>query len=49
VARFYLWVPKTRPATGDLRLYPIGGYGAMDLQNCAIRPNRPVANVLGSS
>jgi hypothetical protein len=29
---------------GDLRLYPSGGPGARDLQNCAIHPNHPVAN-----
>jgi hypothetical protein len=34
---------------GDLRLCQSGGHGVMDLRNCAIHANGPVADALDSS
>jgi hypothetical protein len=43
-----VWVPKL-VRTAELRLCPSGGHGVMDLRSCAIHPNHPVADALGTS
>ena len=35
--------------TAELRLGPSGGHRVMDLRSCAIHPNHPVADALGTS
>lgn len=38
-----LWVPKTRPGPVTCGFTRASVMGLMDLRNCAINPNRPVA------